>query len=75
MTYKRVRRFIAQCQGVGDFSVVMDTSFSLQNVEVLDQVHGEGLPQEESLRKGLERLSVQDGHYLTINNALSVSSQ
>lgn len=43
-----------------DLPVAMETSFRLQNVEVFEQVDGEGLLQEESLRKGLEGLSARD---------------
>lgn len=42
-------------------SVAMETSLRLQDVEAFEEVDGEGLPQEESLRKALEGLSVRYG--------------
>lgn len=44
-----------------DLSVAMETSFRLQDVEAFDKVNSERFPEEESLRKSLEGLSVQDG--------------
>lgn len=36
-----------------DLSVALETSLRLQAVEAFEEVDGEGLPQEESLREGL----------------------
>lgn len=41
-----------------NLSVAVETSFRLQDVEAFEEVDGESLPQEESLRKGLEGLPV-----------------
>lgn len=46
-----------------DLSVVTETSLGLQDVEAIEEVDGESLPEEKSWRKGLEGLSVQDGDY------------
>lgn len=50
---------MAKGEGVDDLSVAVETSFRLQDVEAFEEVNSESLPQEESLRKGLERLSVR----------------
>lgn len=43
-----------------DLFVAMEFSFRLQNVDVLEEVDGEGFPQEERLRKVVEGLSAGD---------------
>lgn len=45
-----------------DLSVAMETGFRLQDVQALEEVDSESLPQEESLRKALEGLSVRYGY-------------
>lgn len=57
-TYERAWWSIAKGESVDNLSAAMETSFRLQDVEAFEEVDGESLPQEESLRKGLEGLSV-----------------
>ena len=54
-----------------DLSVAMETSFRLQDVEAFEEVDGESLPQEESLRKGLEGLSVRYGVAIKVSSVLA----
>lgn len=58
MTHKGTRRAVPQSKDVDHVSVAMETGFGLQGVEAVQEVHGEGLPQEERVREDLERLSV-----------------
>lgn len=52
---------VAEREGVNDLSVAVETSSRLQDVEAFEEVDGESLPEEETLRKSLKRLSVRDG--------------
>lgn len=54
-----------------DLSVAVETSFRLQDVEAFEEVDSESLPQEESLREGLEGLSVRYGVAIKVSNVLS----
>lgn len=57
-TYERAWWSVAKGEGVDNLSVAMETSFRLQDVEAFEEVDGESLPQEESLRESLEGLPV-----------------
>lgn len=57
-THKRTRWAVPESEDVDDLSVAVEMSFRLQGVEAFQEVHGKGLPQEESVREGLEGLSV-----------------
>lgn len=52
-----------------DLSVAVETSFRLQDVEAFEEIDSESLPQEESLWKGLEGLSVRYGVAIKVSNA------
>lgn len=54
-----------------NLSVSVETSFRLKDVEAFEEVDSEGLPQEESLRKGLEGLSVRYGDAFKVSNVLT----
>lgn len=58
MTHERARWAVPQSEHVADLSVALETDLGLQDVEAFQEVQGEGLPQEESVREGLEGLSV-----------------
>ena len=56
--HKRTGLVVPNSKDMDDLSVAVETSFWLQGVKAFQEVHGKGLPQEESVREGLERLSV-----------------
>lgn len=58
MTHKRTRRAVPESKDVDDLPVAVETGFRLQGVEAFQEVHGEGLPQEQRVREDPERLSV-----------------
>lgn len=62
---------VAKGEGVDDLSVSVEASFRLQNVQAFEEVDSESLPQEESLRKGLEGLSVRYGFAIKVSNVLA----
>lgn len=73
ITYKWAWRFVAESQCVDDLFVVVETGFSLQNVETFNEVHSEGFSQKKSLRKVLEGLPVWDGScYVLLSGKLQL---
>lgn len=54
-----------------NLSVSVETSFRLKDVEAFEEIDCERLPQEESLRKGLEGLSVRYGDAFKVSNVLA----
>lgn len=53
---------------MNDFSVAMESSSGLKDVKTFEEVDGESLPKEETLRKSLKRLSVRNGVTFNISN-------
>lgn len=54
-----------------DLSIAVETRFRLQDVEAFEEVDGESLTQEESLRKGLEGLSVRYDVAVKVSSVLA----
>lgn len=53
---------------MNDFSVAVESSSRLKDIEAFEEVHSESLPEEETLRKSLKRLSVRNGVTFNVSN-------
>ena len=53
---------------MNDLFVAVETGSRLQDVEAFEEVDGESLPEEETLRKSLKRLSVRDDVAIKVGN-------
>lgn len=65
-THKGAWRSIAEGQRVDDLCAAAESRLRLQDVEAFVEVNCESLPQQESLREGLEGLSVPNMPLLLI---------